>query len=207
MAFWGSAIDPSKATKWVEPVVDNALPAAETPPRPVLNDPDVTKTTEYAKPTDHLPEDHGHSEGENTKVAFPGASATGRPSKGKGKQDTEKPPGDWVDKAKGLVSTQKWFFAGLGGITVFVVGCAIYYWRRKMAAQRLAQYSSLAADDIGMEAVGGGAAARAAGRRYDDPSSENLLPRNNASNVGGAGPQTGGVIPPSGARGLGFHSG
>lgn len=212
MAFWGSAIDPSKATKFIEPVVDNALPPADAPPRPVLNDPDATRTTEYAKPTDHLPPDHGHVEGENTKVAFPGA--TGRPTGSKPQQDAEEGSNSnngWVDNMKSMVSAQKWFFAGLGGITVFIVGCAIFYWRRRQAAQRLAQYTSLAADDIGMEAVGGSQARLAGGgvnpRRgaYDDPSAETLLPRNEVPNAGGQ--RTAGVMPPSGARGLGFHSG
>ncbi|KAF8903462.1 peptidase S8/S53 domain-containing protein [Gymnopilus junonius] len=205
MAFWGTAIDASKATKFVEPVVDNALPPADSPPRPVLNDPDMTKTTEYAKPTDHLPEDHGHAEGENTKVAFP----TEKPSSSKPQQDTEKPGnGDWVDGVKGAASAQKWLFGGLVVVTVLFLGWVVYYWRKRTAAQKSAQYSSLAADDIGMEAVGGSQrVAGGAGTRrgtYDDPSTERLLPRNEAPRTG---QRTGGVMPPSGARGLGFHSG
>jgi len=45
MVLWGSAIDASKAKQYWEPVVDDVLPPSDVPSRPVLNDPDLTSTT------------------------------------------------------------------------------------------------------------------------------------------------------------------
>jgi kexin len=199
MAFWGSAIDPAKAVKFVEPAVDNALPPADFPPRPVPNDPDVVSSTEYSKPTDHLPSDHGHATGENSRPAFP--APTGRP---KPQQDEDEPSKAWYSHMASLVAAQKWFFAALGAVTVFAVGSIVYFWRRRVARQRLANYTSLAADDIGMDAIGqnrviaGSGGPRTTRALYDSfgqPSSDDL-----------PAPAQPNVNPPS-ARGLGFHSG
>ena len=54
MVLWGSAIDSSKAKKFWPPVVDDVLPPSDVPPRPVINDPDLTVTTVYSKLTDQL---------------------------------------------------------------------------------------------------------------------------------------------------------
>ncbi|KDR67665.1 hypothetical protein GALMADRAFT_105622 [Galerina marginata CBS 339.88] len=195
MAFWGTAIDPAKATKFVEPIVDNALPPADFPPRPVPNEPIMT--TEHAKPTDHLPEDHGHATGENTRSAFP--APTGRP---KPQQDADEPSKAWYEHMASLVAAQKWFFGALGAVVVFGMAALLYFWKRRVARQRLANYTSLAADDIGMDAIGqdriiaGSGGPRTTRALYDsfgEPSSENL-------------PATANVNPPTG-RALGFHSG
>jgi len=194
MALWGTAIDPSKAMRWEEPVVDNALPPSDAPPRPVPNDSDVTSTTQLAKPTDHLPTDHGQATGENTRPSFP--NATGKPKPHQ--NDTQS---GWVDEVSDLVSSQKWSFAAFGGLAIAIVGAIVYFWRRRLAQQRLANYSSLAGDDIHMDAVGQSRIAGSGGPRttralYDafgQPSNEEL-------------PQQSSVNPPT-ARSLGFHSG
>lgn len=196
MALWGTAIDTQKAKKFVEPIVDNALPPSQSPPRPVINDPDTPSSTQHAKPTDHLPSDHGHATGDNTKPAFP----TDKPQ-----EDEEGPSDSWYNKMSGLVTGQKLFFAGLGAAACFVVLSVVFVWRRRVAKQKLENYTSLAADDIHMDAIGqehviaGSGGPRTTRALYDsfgEPSSENLP----------AQPSTANVNPPS-TRGLGFHSG
>lgn len=182
LALWGSAIDPSKVKKFVEPVVDNALPPEDDPDRPVIDDPDLTATTQHSKPTDCLPNDHGHAPGDNTTPAFPG-------------DDCEGTPIDWVT---GLVNSHKWFFAALGAVSVLGIGTVIYLWRRKLAKQRQrAAYTSLAEDDIQMDSVGrrrmAGDVETTALFDGDRASTDELPPRQQN------------VQPPTG-RALGFHS-
>jgi len=209
MAFWGSAIDPSKATKFVEPVIDNALPPADFPPRPVPND--EPSTTVHAKPTDHLPDDHGQATGENSLPSYPKPTDGTKPRPPPKQDDTKEdaPSKAWYDHMASLVAAQKWFFGALGAVTIFGVAALIYFWRRRLTLQR-DQYTSLAADDISMNALGGGAAAPAAGGTRttralydafgastsgDDLPAREPQPRSNVN-----------VNPPTG-RALGFHSG
>ena len=67
MVFWGSSIDPAKATKYEVPLIDYILPPPESDHS---SHPTPTSSKVHSKPTDHLPEDHGHAPGENTKPAF-----------------------------------------------------------------------------------------------------------------------------------------
>lgn len=198
MAFWGSAIDPQKITKFVEPVIDNALPPSQSPPRPVINDPDAQSTTQHAKPTDNLPADHGHATGENSNPAFP--SATGKPGSQEDDVDTS---GGWLDHMTSLVTGQKLLFAGIGAVITMMVVGAVFVWRRRQARQKMANYTSLAADDIHMDAMGqeriiaGSGGPRTTRALYDsfgEPSTDDLPAQRSAN-----------VNPPS-ARGLGFHS-
>ena len=196
MVLWGSAIDASKARQFWQPVVDDVLPPIDVSSRPVLNDPDLTATTTYSKPTDHLPADHG-------------SAISPKPSgKNPLKSQVDDSPSDaWYSHMATLVSAQKWFFAGLGFASIFLVAALVYFWRRRMSRKRLADYTSLAANDIHMEPVGQTrvpsdgrprtAAAAAAGEydEFEEASTENLAARSEA------------VIVPSAAVGLGFHSG
>ena len=193
MVLWGSAIDASKAEKFWPPVVDNLLPPVDVPPRPVINESDATATT-YSKPTDHLPADHGSAN-----------------SPKPGDKNVDSPSDAWYSHMATLVSAQKWFFAGLGFASIFLVAALVYFWRRRMSRKRLAEYTSLAANDIHMNPVGqtrapndgrprtATAAAAAAAGEYDDEfeeeSTETLAARSDA------------VVVPSAAVGLGFHSG
>jgi len=201
LAFWGSAIDPAKAKKFVEPVVDNALPPNTDPDRPIIGNPDFTATTQHAKPTDLLPTDHGHASGENSKLTFPTQTPKPKP---KPEQDDEDASSAWYSHMSSLVASQKWFFAALGAVTVFGIGALIYFWKRRVARQKLAAYTSLAADDIHMGTIGedrsipGGGGPRTTRALYDafgEPTSADELP-----------PREQNVNPPT-ARGLGFHSG
>ena len=182
MALWGSTIDPSKAKLHWQPVVDYALPETDVF-RPVLNDPEVTGTI-HAKPTDHLPSDHG-------------LAMSPHP--------TAKPVNDsagdaWYSHMATLVSAQKWFFAGLGFASVFLVAALVYFWRRRMANKRLAAYTSLAANDIHMEPVNESHGPAGSGRRYDELEEEGSREEQAArSEVV--------VVPSAPPVGLGFHSG
>ena len=189
MALWGSTMDASKAEKYWQPVIDDTLPPSDVPPRPVLNDPDLTSTTTHAKPTDDLPADHG-----SAMSPQPSGSADDSPSDA------------WYSHMATLVSAQKWFFAGLGFVSVFLVAALIYFWRRRISQKRRAEYTSLAANDIQMDPVGqtrsSGRPRTAATGVYDDDdgdefevSTENLAARSEA------------VVIPSAPAGLGFHSG
>ena len=110
--FSGSAIDASQAKKFWPPV-DDILPPSDVPPRPVLlNDPDLTVTTVYSKPTDHLPADHGSA------ISPPG---------------DDSPSDAWYSHMATLVSAQKWFFAGLGFASIFLVAALVYFWRKRMS--------------------------------------------------------------------------
>ena len=196
MVFWGSTIDASKAKKYWPPVVDYLLPPSDDPSRPVLNDPELTVPTTYSKPTDHLPDDHG-------------LANSPKPS-GNNPSVDDSPSDAWYSHMATLVSAQKWFFAGLGFASIFLVAALVYFWRRRIARNRLAEYTSLAANDIHLEPVGQTrvpgdgrprTAAAAAGEYDDDEfeevsNSETVVARSEAA-----------VIVPSAAAGLGFHSG
>ncbi|KAF8159877.1 peptidase S8/S53 domain-containing protein [Crassisporium funariophilum] len=178
MALWGTTIDATKAKVFVEPQIDNFLPPNNDPIRPVPNDPDMTSTTLHPKPTDHSP---------------PAPTSTEIPDDGE----------SWYE----LVAAQKWFFAGLGAVSVFAIGVAIYFWRRHVARQKLANYTSLAADDIHMGAMaqdriiagsGGPRTTRALYDSFGAPSTDDL-PERSAAPVNHPGAR--------GTAGLGFHSG
>ena len=187
MVLWGSAIDASKAKMYWQPVVDDVLPPSDVPSRPVLNDPDLTETTTLSKPTDHLPPDHG-------------SAISPQPS---GKKPTQSPASDNPSDAwySHMATAQKWFFAGMGFASLLLIAALVYFWRRRMAQNRLAEYTSLAADDIHMDPVGPTRSdrPRTAAGEYDEfeASTQDLAARSEA------------VVVPSAAAtvGLGFHSG
>ncbi|PPQ71410.1 hypothetical protein CVT24_012228 [Panaeolus cyanescens] len=156
MMLWGSTIDPAKAKKYQVPLVDDLLPPAPAPPRPVLGT--ASTTAVHPKPTENLPPDHGEAPGENTMPAFPTAptstpslTATSSPSS---TAISGTPDVGWFSDMSNLVTNQKWFFGALGAVSVFGIGMAAFFWRRKMAS-RNAQYTSLNDNEMGMAAMGG----------------------------------------------------
>lgn len=143
MILWGSAIDADRATLYELPPDDEVFP-------PVKSDGDgetPTTTTMYTKPTEHLPDDHGEAEGENTKAAF--GSATASP--------TSTPYGDsgWIPGMAAMTSGRKWFIGSLVIVALFGIGVGIFFWRRKVAQrQKQANYSSLpAGESVSMSAL------------------------------------------------------
>ena len=148
MMLWGSSIDPANAKKFDVPVIDYILPPmAGTPLDPVISPSPTSSTKKHPKPTDHLPDDHGHASGENTKPAF--ASATASPPAVSGTPDV-----GWFSDLGKLVSNQKWFFGAIGAVSIFGISTAVFFWRRR--SRRLANYTSLSNDDndLGMAALG-----------------------------------------------------
>ena len=160
LALWGSTVDPSKATKFVEPIVDNALPAVDDPDRP---SPDETETTEHAKPTDFLPPSHGHDQGENSKPAFSGHQEDADMTK------------TWVSTLSRLLHTHKLVLAGIGAVVVVGFGVLYFLWKRRADRhrQRVA-YTPLTSDEIQMDAVG-------RGRDEGDPDMADDLPPRTAN--------------------------
>ena len=140
MVLWGSSIDPLKATKYVEPVVTDILPPPPAPHRPIVDDPASTSSTQYAKPTDHLPPSH-----------LPPTQGDAPDSGG----DKQPPPPSIEDGDPSMMkSSQKWFFMSIGAFLGLMAALGLYLWRRRVARTRLNEYTSLAtADDIRMDTV------------------------------------------------------
>jgi len=152
--LWGSAIDPSKVTKFVEPVVDNALPAVEDPDSPSpTEDHDSSATTHLTKPTDCLPVGHGQDPGDKTKTAFSGPQEDACAS----------------DLSK-FVHSYKLLLAGVGAVAFLGVGMLYYLWKRRVERPRdHVAYTPLTTDEIQMDTVGR--------RRDDEPVNDRDAPR------------------------------
>ncbi|KAF8636620.1 hypothetical protein AX17_003430 [Amanita inopinata Kibby_2008] len=208
MMFWGSAIDPEKTTKYELLAVDDVLPPAEDPPRPVLA-PTATKT--HPRPTEHLPGDHASAEGENTRPAFPTTKpATSTSPTTMAPTSIMAPDEGWFADMSKLISSQKWFFGALAVVILFGMAAGVFFWRRRVLRRRKAAYSSLSAtDEVTMSSLGGGqvgSRSRSGGRTKElyDAFGE-------VSDDEDADEQTGLRAGRSGERsppvGLGFHSG
>ncbi|KAJ7074135.1 peptidase S8/S53 domain-containing protein [Mycena amicta] len=118
MVFWGSAVDSSKATALFEVPHDEddvALPPHDSP-RPSPTKSAATSTKQYAKPTAHLPGDHGTAPGENSNATFPDNAAvvsSAAPSASGTPTASSTPTADegWFSDMSNLVRNQVWFFA------------------------------------------------------------------------------------------------
>lgn len=161
LSLWGSVSDPSKPAKVYDvPIVDEVLPPA---PLDDEDEDDMPTSTEpismtsaskvLTKPTAHLPGDHGDSEGEAHKPAFPGATPV---------DDSETPPtpsestitpaneGFFSNLSK-LLYNQAWIFIALGAALLFAVGAGLFFWRR--AVRRRTSYDTLPTDDHAMSSL------------------------------------------------------
>ncbi|KAJ7685496.1 peptidase S8/S53 domain-containing protein [Mycena polygramma] len=159
MVFWGSAIDPSKATALYEVPQDDAdvvLPPHESPP-PSPTASAATSTKQHAKPTAHLPGDHGDAAGENTNATFPGQEDTTIPSASPSPMTSHTPTADegWFSDMSNLVKSQAWFFGAVGAVAIFGLAAGLYFWRRRVQ-QRLRNYTTLPEDELPMTGVRGG---------------------------------------------------
>jgi kexin len=148
MMLWGSTIDASMARKYELPLIDTLLPPLTTShDGPVLA---PTSTKSHPKPTAHLPGDHGTAEGENHKPAFPGSADTAEPS-----SSTPTPDEGWFSDMSSLISGKKWFFGAVGAVAIFGIGAGVFFWRRSFRQRRkMAQYSTVAGDEVAMSSIG-----------------------------------------------------
>ena len=144
MTFWGSTIDASSA-KVYELLNEDDSPLPPDPKPPSSITPTNTKT--HPKPTAHLPGDHGDADGEAHQPAFPGQHDNASPSM------TPTPDEGWFPGLSKLESNQKWFFGALGAVVVFGLTAGVFFWRRRVAARRRANYASLAGNDLAMSTV------------------------------------------------------
>jgi kexin len=172
MVFWGSAVDPTKTTLFEVPLdeVDVVLPPHESPPPPPPSSSMASPTsTERGRPTAHLPGDHGEAPGENTNATFPGSEdAAVSPFPSPSPSGTSTPTADegWFSDMSNLVKSQAWFFGAVGAVAVFGLGLGVYFWRRRVQARRLRDYSSLPeGDELPMSGVRGGRLAGGGGPR------------------------------------------
>ncbi|KAF7799581.1 hypothetical protein EIP86_010818 [Pleurotus ostreatoroseus] len=171
MTLWGAVIDPAQAKTYDVPVLDDTLPPLFDDTDTTPTSPEASSTTQYAKPTAHLPGDHGSSTGEADKPAFPSGSDEGSasavediaspietaPAETAAPTMTATPTPDegWFSDLSNLMTNQVWFFIALGAVAIFGAGAGLFFWRR--AVRRRQQYTSLpAGDDVAMSSIGGG---------------------------------------------------
>ncbi|EJD53164.1 hypothetical protein AURDEDRAFT_110900 [Auricularia subglabra TFB-10046 SS5] len=163
MTLWGAAINPAAATPWVLPnphgEETDPAPASTTEVHvpPTLS---ATQTKQHPKPTDHLPPDHGQVGGEAHTPGF-GQEADVKLTAKPTTTPTNIPTPDegYFSHMSDLLKSQTWLFVTLGGVGLFAVGTALFFWRRRARQMRArAEYNRVADDeDIGMRSVGAGA--------------------------------------------------
>lgn len=211
MTLWGSVIDPEQAQVYDVPVLESTLPPLyDESDTPVSEKPDSTTSTQYAKPTEHLPGDHGDKPGEADQPAFPSGYMQASPIEDEAKpaetspaetpSTTPTPDEGWFDISN-LMKHQGWFFVALGAVVLFGAGAGLFFWRR--AVRRRRQYTSLpAGDDMVMSSISGGRSGPRSKELYaafdedededEDADEETGLKRG---------------MPSDQAAGLGYHSG
>ncbi|PFH54267.1 hypothetical protein AMATHDRAFT_135595 [Amanita thiersii Skay4041] len=154
MVFWGAAIDPDKTRKFELQPTHDIFPPDETMPTPVVSS-GSTKT--HPRPTEVLPSDHAAIGGENSLPAFPSTKPTG--TNGAATSTSIVAPDEgWFSDMSKLISSQKWFFGALAVVTLFGIGAGVFFcWRRHVARQRRAAYTSLSAtEEMTMSSLEGG---------------------------------------------------
>ncbi|KAH9843157.1 peptidase S8/S53 domain-containing protein [Rhodofomes roseus] len=158
MNLWGSVEDATKPVKIYDvPHVDTVLAPGSTEhtyPSTIISLPAAT-STQYAKPTAHLPGDHDTSEGDASKPAFPGSG--GKPAGDAQTSATSTPTPDegWFADLSNLMTNPLWFFIAVGAVLAFGISAGIYFWRRRVRMRQ--HYTTLpASDDVAMSSIGGG---------------------------------------------------
>ena len=168
MTIWGSVVDPAKAKLYDVPVLEGILPPLFDNSQDTGGDvspPSATASTQYTKPTDHLPGDHGDAPGEADKPAFsskpttvpssvedveePGATGTPEP------MSTPTPDEGWFSDLSNLLTNQAWFFIALGAVVLFGSAAGLFFWLRARRRRRQNYQSLPAGDDVPMGSIGG----------------------------------------------------
>ncbi|SDA08049.1 BZ3501_MvSof-1269-A2-R1_Chr8-1g09486 [Microbotryum saponariae] len=171
MRLWGSSIDASIAEPYRLPgehhydgypsepgdeaeqnqTTTAAATTAAVAPKPTpipttaLTEAELEPTKAYAKPTDHLPEDHAEATGE-AHLPF-GDYDTPEPTSPPANSDDKE--GSWTsgntlyDETPGylagmrnLVGSTTWLFVAVGTIIVFVAGVTAFFWMRRAGRGR-----------------------------------------------------------------------
>jgi kexin len=211
MTLWGSTIDPSQAKQYEVPIVQNLLPpeAHEDDHPVILSSTAVaaTSTKTRPKPTAHLPGDHGDAEGDSSTPAFTNGAEDAAEATASSSM-TPTPDEGWFSDMSSLASNQKWFVGAVALVLVFAAAVGVFFWRRRAAQRRRAQYSSVAGDDLAMSSVGRGVRSDAGGPRntkelYDafGEVSDDDEDADEETGLRGGRPQD------RSPAGLGFHSG
>ncbi|GLB34763.1 putative kex protein [Lyophyllum shimeji] len=144
MKFWGTTIDPSKAEKYVVPVVDNVLPPVNDPYRPVVDAPTVTN--EHSKPTAYLPTD------DHPRPSATSSSHNAAPTKTPSTPVPEKDDSFFTDMSR-VVSSHKTFFGGIGAVSlVGLIAGAVFFRQRQERLKK--SYTPLSDDSHTMATLG-----------------------------------------------------
>ncbi|KAI0748474.1 peptidase S8/S53 domain-containing protein [Daedaleopsis nitida] len=169
MSIWGSVVDANKVKPYVVPIDDDEtssifppVPPKEPEDASTTATPTASSTKTLVRPTEHLPGDHGVSEGENSKPAFTttaGAGTATEPPKpvedaAASASTTPTPDEGWFSDLSNLVTNQMWFFVAIGAVAIFGIGAGVFFWRRAAIRKRRANYTSLNEDDVAMSTVG-----------------------------------------------------
>lgn len=177
--LWGSTIDPLKAKTYVLPIVDKLLPpmphidhdasaTTNSHPKPTAHLPGDHGTAEGENSKPAFPAGNGTTNGgkpgtmtnttsgvktNGTSEAITNGTTPGSPMASPSPELTPTADEGWFSDMGSLVSSQKWFFGAIALVFVFGVGAAIFFWRRRLAARRRANYFSVASEDLPMSNV------------------------------------------------------
>ncbi|XP_006458038.1 hypothetical protein AGABI2DRAFT_199236 [Agaricus bisporus var. bisporus H97] len=194
MIFWGSAINTDKTRLFEVEDVEDVLPPTKAPMRPIL--PSASMTTQYTKPTSHLPPVDGDMKDENSQPSSPSASPDATAT------DVPTAPG-WFDEMSRLLSNSKWFFGALSLVILFGVGVGVFFCLRRRKRREQSSYGRLANDDVSMAGLGNRGGNGRTRELYDafGEVSEDEEDADETTKLRGTYP------PGRSTDGLGFHSG
>ena len=200
MTLWGSAIDSAAAAAAPYRMPNNDQIQLPAPPHHTLPSnltlqtttitsggltmtstvtvpkPQSEKTKSYAKPTAHLPEDHGEVTGESDHPldGLPTATGTAQPSSSDGQSNDEDGDSDdtsgqeqeeaddnyeYLGPWSSLAGSSTWFYTAVGSVVIFLgAGSAYLLYRRRRRQQRgadgargwLGGYSTVSGADDGL---------------------------------------------------------
>ncbi len=129
MTLWGASIDADKAVPWRFP--PNTKEATMSLPGYPDKPTSASTSTKHAKPTDHLPSDHGSAPGEshqdftNAKPTDPATQKQATPAPAKPEADTG------YLSAASLKKNSTWLFVAAGVVFVFAASVAAFFVLRR----------------------------------------------------------------------------
>ncbi|KAH9958323.1 peptidase S8/S53 domain-containing protein [Russula dissimulans] len=203
-SLFGSTIDASIKHEYELTLFDKLLPSVKSPNSPPVSaHPTTTASKVHAKPTQHLPGNHGEAEGEADKPAFDSSEDATKPSTNATASGTMIPTADegWFSDMSALVSNQKWVFGAAGVVLIFGMLAGVFLCRRALRRRRAGEhYSALASDDVALGVVSRDGRAPRTKELYDAFGEHDEEDVDESTGLRGTSP--GGAGP-----GLGFHEG